>query len=123
MQSNVPNRSSHIIFQLKYINITNFSCVISVLYKIKVKLHIFSFNTIKTNYLIDILTNRCVIIGITLIYSVKITYYAINRTLNACTPLEFNVMQLIAAKTLLFNSNSLICHKSGPKRTYSLKTG
>ncbi|PKA61401.1 hypothetical protein AXF42_Ash014318 [Apostasia shenzhenica] len=69
--------------------------MLTILYihKIKVKLHIFSSNTIKTKKLIDILMNKCVIIGITYQFSIKITYYAMNRTLNACTPLEFNVMQ------------------------------
>ncbi|PKA53865.1 hypothetical protein AXF42_Ash011345 [Apostasia shenzhenica] len=79
--------------------------------KIKVKLYIFSSNTLKTNSLIDIITKRCIIIGITLKWNLKITYYTMNRTLNACTPLEFNVMQRIAAKTSLFNSTALICHK------------
>ncbi|PKA59242.1 hypothetical protein AXF42_Ash001335 [Apostasia shenzhenica] len=92
-QSNVPNRSPHIISRLKYINIANIRCVIRVSYKIKVKLEIFSSNTAYSLKIIDILTNRCVIIGITLKHNSKITYYAENRILNACTPLEFNVMQ------------------------------
>ncbi|PKA66187.1 hypothetical protein AXF42_Ash006884 [Apostasia shenzhenica] len=110
-QLDVCNISPIICFQLKYIDIGNISCVIRVLYKIKVKLLVFSSNIIKNLNIIYILSKRCVNPGITLKYPFKITYYVVTRILNAYIPLEYNEIQGIIIKTLLLNSNTFTCHK------------